>query len=130
MTRTTSAVSISVLCLATLATLYAQSVDATLKGRVTDSSDAAMPGVKVEARNTGTNVASSMVTDSAGQYTIPLLKPGSYTLTVEAPGFKKFTREGLSLSVGDTVELDVKLQVGGVSEQLTVTGEASLLETA
>lgn len=130
MTRIRSAVCISSLCVATLAGVYAQSVDATLKGRVTDSSDAAVPGIKVEARNTGTNVASAMVTDSAGQYAIPLLKPGSYALTVEAPGFKRFTREGLSLTVGDTVEVDVKLEVGAVTEQLTVTGETSLLETA
>ncbi|HEY1337351.1 MAG TPA: TonB-dependent receptor, partial [Bryobacteraceae bacterium] len=130
MTRASSAVCISFLCIATAAGVRAQSVDATLKGRVTDASDAAVPGIKVEARNTGTNVASNTVTDTAGQYTIPLLKPGAYSLTVEAPGFKKFTREGLSLSVGDTVEVDIKLQVGAVTEQLTVTAETSLLETA
>jgi hypothetical protein len=110
--------------------LSAQSVDATLKGRVLDASGGAVPGVKVEARNTGTNVVAGSVTDGAGQYTIPFLKPGSYNLVVEVTGFKKFVREGLSLSVGDTIEVDVPLQVGAVSEQLTVTGEAPLLDTA
>jgi hypothetical protein len=110
--------------------LYAQSVDATLKGRVTDASGGAVAGIKVEARNTGTNVASATVTDSAGQYTIPFLKPGAYSLTVEASGFKKFVRDGLSLNVGDIIEVDIPLQVGAVTEQLTVTGEAPLLETA
>ena len=88
------------------------------------------PRVKVEIKNIGTNVAITTVTDSAGQYTVPFLKPGAYRVTVEAPGFKKFVREGLSLSVGDTVEVDITLEVGAVTEQLTVTGEAPLLETA
>ena len=110
--------------------LYAQGVEATLKGRVPDSSGAAVPAAKLDVKNTGTNRIVSTVTDSAGQYTVPFLKPGSYSVTVEAPGFKKFLREGLSLSVGDTVDVDIALQVGAVSEQLTVTAEAPLLETA
>ena len=118
------------LCMAVSPGLFGQSVDATLKGRVSDSSGAPVPGVKVEIKNTGTNVAISTVTDSAGQYTVPFLKPGTYSVTVEAPGFKKFVRDGLSLSVGDTVEVDIALEVGAVTEQLTVTGEAPLLETA
>src|SRR5262249_10258753 len=105
MTRRNLAICIAFFCLTF--SLSAQSVDATLKGRVTDASGGAVPGVKVEAKNTGTNVASGSVTDSAGQYTIPFLKPGSYTLTVEVTGFRKFVREGLSLSVGDTIEVDV-----------------------
>jgi hypothetical protein len=110
--------------------LGAQSVDATLKGRVSDASGSAVAGAKVEAKNTGTNVVSASVTDSSGQYTVPFLKPGSYTVTVEVTGFRRFVREGLSLSVGDTIEVDIPLQVGAVSEQLTVTGESPLLDTA
>jgi hypothetical protein len=72
----------------------------------------------------------STLTDSAGQYTVPFLQPGTYTVTVEARGFKKVVREGLSLSVGDTVGMDITLEVGAVTEQLTVTAEAPLLETA
>jgi len=107
------ALRVSLFCLTLAAGLHAQGVDATLKGRVTDSSAGAVPGVKVEAKNTGTNVVSSTVTDSAGQYAVPFLKPGSYSVTVEAPGFKKFLREGLSLSVGDTVEVDIALHHRG-----------------
>jgi Carboxypeptidase regulatory-like domain len=130
MTRRKLALCVSLFCLAFPAAVFAQGVDATLKGRVSDSSGAAAPGVKVEVKNTGTNIASQTLTDSAGQYTVPFLKPGSYSVAVEAPGFKKFVREGLSLSVGDTVDLDIALEVGAVTEQLTVTGEAPLLETA
>src|SRR5690349_6823488 len=116
MTRLNSVIFVTFLCFATSVGLRAQSVDATLKGLVTDTSGGAVPGIKVEAKNTGTNVVSATVTDSAGQYTIPFLKPGAYSVSVEAPGFKKFTRTGLSLNVGDTVEVDVPLQVGAVTE--------------
>ena len=110
--------------------LYAQGVEATLKGRVGDSSGAAVPAAKLDVKNTGTNQIVSTISDSAGQYTVPFLQPGTYTLTIEAPGFKKVVREGLSLSVGDTVGMDITLEVGAVTEQLTVTAEAPLLETA
>ena len=110
--------------------LYAQGVEATLKGRVGDSSGAAVPAAKLDVKNTGTNRIVSTVSDSAGQYTVPFLQPGTYTLTIEAPGFKKVVRDGLSLSVGDTVGMDITLEVGAVTEQLTVTAEAPLLETA
>src|SRR5947209_4889407 len=60
-------------------TLWAQGVEATLKGRVTDPSGAAVPGAKVEVKNTGTNQLTPTVTDSAGQYTVPFLQPGAYT---------------------------------------------------
>jgi hypothetical protein len=89
-----------------------------------------MSTVKIEVKNTGTNQIVTTVTDSAGQYTVPFLNPGSYSVTVEAPGFKKFVRENLVLSVGDTVDVDVALEVGAVTEELTVTAESPLLETA
>jgi hypothetical protein len=110
--------------------LWAQGVEATLKGRVTDLSGAVVPNAKIEVRNTGTNVAVSTVTDSAGLYAVPFLNPGSYTVTAEAAGFKKFLRENLVLSVGANIQADVSLELGAVSEQVLVTSEAPLLETA
>ena len=59
--------------------LYAQGVEATLKGRVGDSSGAAVPSAKLDVKNTGTNQIISTVSDSAGQYTVPFLQPGTYT---------------------------------------------------
>src|SRR5438105_3939614 len=123
-------------CLCVPAGLLAQGVEATLKGLVADSSGAAVPGARVEVKNTGTNRVTATVTDSAGQYTAPFLQPGNgavywpalsvtvsagqytapflqpgtYTVTVEASGFKKFVREGLILSVGDTVAVDIALE--------------------
>ncbi|HEY2012152.1 MAG TPA: TonB-dependent receptor, partial [Bryobacteraceae bacterium] len=110
--------------------LWAQGVQATLKGRVTDTSGAVVPHVKIEVANTETNVVLNTLSDSAGVFAMPYLSPGSYRLTVESSGFKKFVREPLVLNVGETVEVDVPLEVGAVTEQLTVTGESPLLETA
>ena len=124
MTKQKLAICVSVFCLAAPAGLWSQGVDATLRGRVADPSGAAVPGVKVNVKNTGTNSVTTTVTDSAGQYAVPFLKPGSYSVMVEAPGFKKFVRERLPLSVGDNVAVDIDLEVGAVTEQLTVTGDA------
>src|SRR5438270_4608923 len=131
MTLRRRAHSISFFCvLLAAAGLWAQGVEATLKGRVTDSSGAVVPGAKVDVRNTGTNLVTSTVTDSAGQYTVPFLQPGTYAVTMEAAGFKKVVREGVSLTVGGTVALDMTLEVGAVTEQLTIVGDALVLETA
>ncbi len=108
--------------------LCAQEFRATLTGRVTDSSDAAMPGVTVTVRNNATNEISSAATGAQGAYTIPLLRPGTYTIRVEVAGFKKFSREGLILNMGQAATVDVKLEVGDVSETVTVSGEAPLLD--
>jgi hypothetical protein len=130
MNRKWSTYCVYLFCLLAPAGLLAQGVEATLKGRVTDSSGAAVPAAKVEVKNTGTNHVTPTVSDSAGQYTAPFLQPGTYSVTATASGFKKFVREGLLLSVGATVAVDIALEVGAVTEQLTVTGESPLLETA
>jgi len=88
------------------ATLLAQGVQATLRGRVADSSGASMATVKVEVKNTGTNQIVTTVTDTARQYTVPFLNPGSYSVTIEAAGFKKFVRENLVLSIGNMIDVD------------------------
>jgi hypothetical protein len=72
--------------------------------------DAARSSVTVNV-DCGDKGVSSEVTNSAGQYAVPFLKPGSYSVMVEAPGFKKFVRERLPLSVGDNVAVDIDLDV-------------------
>src|SRR5687767_14193066 len=86
-------------CLLIPAASYSQTALATLNGRVLDSSNAAIPNVTVEVMNVATNQALKVVTDGAGNYTAPFLNPGSYSVTVEARGFKKFIRTGLTLGV-------------------------------
>jgi hypothetical protein len=95
-----------------------------------DSSGAVAPNVTVEITNPETNQVLRILTDSAGVYTAPFLRPGSYSVTAEAAGFKKFTRTGLALGVNQVLTVDITLEVGALSEQVTVTGEAQLLETS
>ena len=110
--------------------LAGQEFRATLHGRVVDTSDAAVPGCRVEVRNTATNELATAVTDRQGYYKVLLLRPGVYSLSVEVPGFKKFTREGVVLGVSHAATVDVKLEPGPVTEQVTVTTGARLLETS
>jgi hypothetical protein len=109
---------------------WAQEFRATVTGRVLDQSGSAVPSVPVQVQNVDTNETSAGVTDSQGSFTVPFLRPGNYTLRVEAPGFKKAIRDGLTLQVGQTATININLEVGAVTEQVTVTGEAPMLETA
>ena len=108
---------------------FAQEFRATLTGRVIDSTGAAVPAAVVQVRNTATNEAATAVSDAQGIYAVPLLRPGSYNLSTQVAGFKAYTREGLTLNIGQTAAVDITLEVGAVTEQVTVTGEAPLLET-
>ena len=117
-------------CLLLPAAAWSQGVQATLKGRVTDTSGAVVPNVKIEVKNIGTNLAVNTVTDSAGLYTVPFLTPGSYIVSAEGSGFKKYVRENLQLNVDETADVDVRLEVGVVTEQVIVTSQSPLLETA
>src|SRR5258707_656533 len=108
----------------------AQEFRATMNGRVMDPSNAAVPNVAVQVKNGATNEAATAMADSQGNYTVPFLRPGTYSITVEAPGFKRFVRDGLTLNVSQVATIDIKLEVGALSEQVTVTGETPLLESS
>ena len=109
------------------ARLDAQAVSGTISGSVIDPSGAAVPTAKITARNTATNVESSTVATAAAFYTIAQLIPGTYTVTVQASGFRRFTTD-VNVDVDSVVRLDVKLQVGDVANEVTVTGAAPLLQ--
>ena len=119
-----------VLCLLLAVPLAAQNVQATLNGRIQDPSGAGVPNVPVQVRNVETNQITSTVTNSTGQYTAPYLQPGQYSITVEAPGFKKLLRDNIVLNIAQTLTIDLTLEVGGVAEQVTVTADTTLLETS
>ena len=118
------------LCLAIPASMSAQGVQATLTGRVSDASGAAVPGVPVQIKNVETNQVTRETTDSVGLYTAPFLQPGLYSVTVELSGFKKFVLNSMVLNVSQTAQLDIALEVGALSDQVTVSGAAEMLETA
>jgi len=110
--------------------LFAQEFRATLNGRVTDSSQSHIPAAAIVVRNTGTNVTWSSKTDAQGNFTVPFLPPGMYSVSVEAPGFKKSVRSNVELNVNQSMSLNIELEVGAVTQEVTVTAEASILEDA
>ncbi len=110
------------------ALLLAQEFRATLTGRVVDPADEPIVNVKIRVTNAGTNEAYNTVTDSQGNYSVPLLRPGTYSVFAEVPGFKTVLKEGLVLSVNQTATLNIKVELGAITQQLTVTAEAPLLE--
>jgi len=118
------------LLLATAGGAAAQEFRATVRGQVLDSSKGALPGATVTLTNISTNEAATAVTNTEGSFSVPFLRPGSYTMTVELSGFQKYTRSGMVLSVNETATINVEMGVGGVTEQVSVTAESPLLETS
>jgi hypothetical protein len=109
---------------------FAQSNSGNIQGNVTDSSGASLSGATITGLNLDTGISTTTLTNEAGLYSLPNLPPGRYSVTVEAPGLKKYMREGVTVTTGVTLGLDVQLQIGAVSENVTVNADASQLETA
>jgi hypothetical protein len=110
--------------------VHAQETRGTILGRVTDPADAVVPNVEVRAVNTATSVQAVARSNSSGNFTLPYLIPGTYTLQAEATGFRKFIREGIEIRVNDTVEVNIQLTVGSLTESVQVTAETPVLSTA
>jgi hypothetical protein len=117
-------------CCLFAAPLWGQTNSGSIQGTVTDPSGAALAGAIVTARNMDTGTAISTATTDAGLYSVPDLPPGRYSVSVEAPSLKKYTREGVTVPTGAAVSLDIQMQLGGVTENITVTADASQLEAA
>jgi hypothetical protein len=111
------------------AALFAQEFRASIAGQVTDSTGAIIPGAEVAVTSIERNTTDRTTSNSAGRYVVEFLLPGHYTLTVEKPGFKKVVRTGLNLEGADHLALNVALEVGELTQNITVTGESPLLET-
>ena len=109
---------------------YSQETRGAIQGRVTDSTGAVIAGVEVRAANIATGVAASARTNESGNYVLPYLLTGKYTLTAQAPGFRKSIREGIEMRISDRVDVNIELQVGETSESIEVKEETPLLETA
>ncbi len=108
--------------------LAAQVARGQLTGIVRDPNGALVPGATVTVTAVNTNLQHT-VTTSGGVYAVPGLVPGLYTLGVELSGFRPFLQDGIRVTTGETVRLDVDLLVGDVSESITVTADAPLLRT-
>ena len=111
--------------------LFAQSEigGATLNGVVTDPSNAVVAGAKVTVHRTESGLTRTMETTNAGLYRFGGLPAGNYDLTIEAPGFKTVVQKNVPLTVGAVVTVDAKLEVGGVTETVSVAEEVPVIET-
>jgi hypothetical protein len=123
-----SAALLTTICLV-LVPAFTQEFRATISGHAYDSSGGAVPNVKVQVTNLATNEVTTATSDTSGAYTIPLLRPGTYKLNATAPGFKQYTQDNVTLEAAKTLGLDLRLEVGNVTETIEVTAEALALET-
>jgi len=112
-----------------LFSLSAQDFRSTLAGTITDPAGAAITGAKVKAVNPQTNAAAEVASNDSGRYSIAFLIPGKYVVTVEAPGFKQFVRQNVELQISTSVGMDVRLEIGAITDRVTVTAQMSQLET-
>ncbi|MGH9853549.1 MAG: carboxypeptidase-like regulatory domain-containing protein, partial [Blastocatellia bacterium] len=111
------------------AVALAQGERGTLNGIVTDQNGAVVAGAEVAATNIETNIETKATTTDAGVYRLPYMPAGKYKITVKANGFQTAVLNDVNLFVAQTLTVDIKLTAGQVSEQMTVTGTAPLLET-
>src|SRR3954447_12391109 len=104
--------------------LYGQEVSAGITGRVTDPSGAAIAGATVNVKDQDRGTEWPTTTNDEGVYAFPRIPIGTYSVRVEAPGFKSAVQSGLALEVNQRARLDVTMQVGGVTETVEVSGAA------
>ena len=107
----------------------AQSDRATITGTVSDPAGAVVANAPIQARNIETGVVYPAATSTTGNYTIAQLPVGTYELSVSVQGFKKWIRPSLTVEVAQILRVDAQLEVGSSTESVTVTAEATLLDT-
>jgi hypothetical protein len=107
----------------------AQAVTGTLLGNVTDSSGAGVPGATVTVTEVQTNISRSAVSNDAGYFIFASLQNGTYSVDAELTGFKKIVRQNVKVDVNTTIRVDMKLEVGQLTEAVTVSAETPVLQT-
>ena len=115
--------------LATSALLIGQSERGAITGEVHDSSGAVVPGARVVITNSATGVASDVITNDQGQYTVPSLQPNVYDVRAEKKGFRPTEERGLTVAAGTTVRADIKLEVGSATQVVEVQASQVQLQT-
>ncbi len=121
-----------IVCICTLAAsvsrLSGQVATGRITGRVTDSAGAVVAGATVTITNDATSVAQTVRSSASGDYVFEAVNPGSYTLKAEASGFQQFISQGIQAHIQDRLTVDVKLAVGAVTQQVSVSAAAPLLQ--
>jgi len=108
---------------------FAQSDRGTVTGTISDQTNAVIPGASVVAANTENGTRFETISTETGNYTLTQLPAGIYQLSVELPGFKKYVRQGITVQVAQTLRIDVALEVGANTDEVTITADAPLLRT-
>ena len=129
-TRILQRIAIAIMLVAMLPVGWAQTQTATVRGEVTDSTGAVIPGAALTLTNLDQNRPWEVESNAAGAYVIQQIPPGNYSLVVQADGFKRYERQRFILQVAQVAEINVPLEVGDITETVEITAEAPLLETA
>src|SRR5262245_1740643 len=111
------------------ATASAQEARGTISGKVRDASDAVMPGAQVRITDVARGTTITATTNDAGLYQASYLLPGTYQMTVEVNGFKKYVPGGVVVRIGDNLDIPVQLEIGQTSDTVTVSAETPTLDT-
>lgn len=124
-----AALAVAVALLVLPAGAFGQAVRGTLLGNVMDTSGLAVPGATVTITEVNTNITTSNVTNESGYYLFSNIQDGTYRVEAELTGFKKFLRDGVRVDVNTTVRVDIKLEVGTLTETVTVEAASPVLQT-
>jgi len=109
---------------------YSQTPTAQITGRVTDPSDAVISGARITVTNVATGIDRRTISNEEGYYTVPALPPGTYRMDLQMAGFTPMSRTGIILAVNQTAKIDFTMQIGTVTESLSVRATAPLLDAA
>lgn len=128
--RTLTAVVLCWLGMALATISSAQVSRGTISGRVTDSTGAVIPNAPILATEQSTGSTYKAVSNGDGNYTVPFLAPGTYRVTAAVTGFKSFVHQNVVVDANEHVGLDIQLEIGQITEVVTVNAETTLLETS
>jgi hypothetical protein len=108
----------------------AQETRGQILGRITDATGAVVSGATVTCKNVATNVGITAISNTTGDYALPFLIPGSYSVTIDMRGFRGYKRDNVVVQINDTITLNVKLDVGDTSQSVEVTAESPLVDAS
>src|SRR5215471_3915948 len=117
-----------IFCISVSITL-AQTDRGTITGTVSDQTGAVIPGATITAVNAETATKYETVSTETGNFTLLQIPPGAYSVSVELPGFKRYVRQGINVLVAQTLRIDISLEVGAATDEVTVSADAPLLRT-
>jgi hypothetical protein len=109
--------------------IFGQTNKGGISGTVSDANGAAVPGATVTVTNLGTNQSTTVTTSESGSFSVASLDPVTYSVTVEAPNFKKAVVEKIKVDTASTAAVNIKLEAGAINEAVSITSETSLLNT-